>query len=164
MRIQFKPIIPPRPNMTELDREMMAGISEVRERAVSYMRATIAFWDQKPKVNRKTHRDRGSISFEVWIEDEVYTYLNDGVAGRIIYAVNAQALSFRSQYTAKTTPRVLRNRRGGSSGDRIARKYVNWPGIEPRNFEATVSDAIEKDVSIVEFYIERGVSGTGYGA
>ena len=78
---------------------------------------------------------------------KLWEYVSFGVRARPIYARNAPMLKFRPGYDAKTK---AGNKYGGS-GRRFGPlvetpRVLNWPGIEPRNFEMHIIDELEDDI------------------
>lgn len=81
-------------------------------------------------------------------ENEIYGYVTGGTRPHIIRPRNAPALSFQwggpGSYSAKTTPRIVASKAGGSSGPTVYRQEVHHPGTQAREFEVVISDKWQK--------------------
>lgn len=101
-----------------------------------------------------TNRAEFTIESPNWYErlittqSEIYGYVTGGTRPHPIRARNAPALSFQwggpGSYSAKTTPRVVASKAGGSSGPTVYRQEVQHPGTQAREFEVTISDKWQK--------------------
>jgi hypothetical protein len=68
-----------------------------------------------------------------------WRWVSRGVPGHIIRARNKKVLSFRTKYSAKTrVGDIFYKGPGNFEGWSVMAKEVDWPGIEPRNFEEEI--------------------------
>jgi len=96
---------------------------------------TTASWEHKPTFQRRTTADGG---VEVYTDDDIFHYVDQGTKPHIIEPKQAPRLRFQSQYTAKTMPGNILSRPGGASGPFVFAKRVNHPGTEPRLITQTI--------------------------
>lgn len=71
-------------------------------------------------------------------KDNPYPFLK-GTKPHIIKPKRAKSLVFRSDYTAKTSPRIIGSRSGGSSGALVFSQGVRHPGTKDRKFEEEIA-------------------------
>lgn len=107
-------------------------------------------------VTTRTWAERSKFTIETkkWYErlitttDEKYLYVSGGTKPHVIRPKNARSLRFQwggpGSYQAKTTPRIIASRPGGSSGPTVYREEVHHPGTTAREFEKTISDKWQK--------------------
>lgn len=103
---------------------------------------TTATWSKRPtfqikKVDQTTR--------DIYTENEIYGYVSDGTKPHVIKPVRAAALAFQANYAAKTTPRVIASRPGGSFGPTVFSQGVMHPGFPGRDFPEVINDKWEKE-------------------
>ena len=118
----------------ELDKQVKALMGEFEK--------TTATWDHGVAFQERVNMNTGAA--EVWTDDEIYGYVNNGTRPHDIKPRNASVLVFQGGYRAKTTPGTIQARGGGSSGPLVFSKGVHHPGTTARNFD----DAIAKKIKI----------------
>ena len=102
---------------------------------------TYRTWDHKPTFKKKVKASRGSIGWEVWTADQIYSWVSGGTKGPYkIPKDKPGLLVFPSGYKAKTTPNLVFSKQGGSFGSTVFfYGQVTHPGIDPRNFDEAVA-------------------------
>lgn len=92
-------------------------------------------WEHKPKWNitRPNWWTR-----EIYTEDEIMGYVSEGTKPHEIRPRNAPRLAFQSGYNAKTMPRIIASRPGGSYGPTVYSMGVHHPGNEGRDYPETI--------------------------
>ena len=101
---------------------------------------TYKTWDHKPKFQKKAKSTSKGIEWNVWTDDQIYTWVSGGTKGPYkIPKSQPGLLVFPSGYKAKTVPKTLFSRSGGPFGSTVFMfGQVTHPGIEPREFDKTV--------------------------
>lgn len=114
------------------------------------MREIVNTWKNKPRPSAKKEQGAGFVALLIRpvamggflrtgiAGDKLWAWLSNGVRGHPIVPKKAKALKFKSGFLAKTMPNRVISRPGGYMGNDIFTKKVDWPGIEPRNFEAAM--------------------------
>lgn len=117
-----------------------AWLNEVRrlaknsaERSRRAFKSTTKTWKRQPKFYSRRQVGE-TVSFVAGTDDLVYKWVNDGTKPHIIRPKKAKLLRFRSEYSAKTSPKVIGSRPGGSYGPFVVAKMVKHPGTEARDF------------------------------
>ena len=100
--------------------------------------ATTATWEHKPDFKLDITLAGGEPGVTVGTTDDVYKWVDEGTKPHTIAPVNAQVLSFRSGYKAKTQPGVIGSTGGGAQGDQVFAMVVNHPGTEARKFSQKI--------------------------
>lgn len=100
--------------------------------------ATTATWDHDPKFELDITLAGGEPGVTVSTTDEVYKFVDEGTKPHTIAPVNAQVLSFRAGYKAKTQPGVIGSKGGGPEGDQVFAMVVSHPGTEARKFSEKI--------------------------
>jgi len=127
-------------------RRMKQAAERSAELADKEFAKTYKTWDHKPKFNKKVKVDGRGITWEVWTDDQIYTWVSGGTGlygpKHAKYPIPKKGpgfLAFPSGYKAKTTPNLLFSKGGGSFGPMVfITGQVMHPGIEPRNFDKAV--------------------------
>ena len=133
--------------------------------------ATTETWETPVEFDFDIAIDGDSFEAIVGTDNEIYEWVNNGTgqAGGNrgdwypINPRNAKAIAYQSNFTPKTQPGVLRSRGGGKSGpvDVIRPDGVSHPGIEPRNFDETITAKWQPlfqrrfDRTLADFYTKQ---------
>lgn len=133
-------------------------LREVAEEAKDDFERTVATWKDKPEFEIE-ERPR---SFAVVTDDEKYNWVDKGTRPHIIRPKNGNYLAFQGGYQAKTTPRVIGSRPGGSSGPTVYSQEVHHPGTEAREFSKTIYNKWQQEfASRMTDGIKQGVESVG---
>lgn len=112
---------------------------------------TTRTWVHQPEFKQVTRFSQQEIYLEVYTDDQIYTWVNDGTAPHLIFPVDDVALRFRKDYHPATQPLDLNSRRIWESGRLLYLGAVSHPGIEPRRFDIAVYDKhmgdIQRDIA-----------------
>lgn len=106
---------------------------------------TTQTWNKRPEFH--IARTRNRLEREIYTEDEIYSYINDGTQPHIIKAKNAPTLAFYSEgFRSKTVVKAIRSRKGARANARFVRPLsVQHPGNEAREFDTTIADKWDKE-------------------
>lgn len=126
------------PNVGKMRLTLLNELRSIGSDIEKDFRATVATWDRKPEFNVDISLAGGTPSVEVTTDDEVYKYLDEGTRAHFVAPVNAKALAFSPNYTAKTSPGVLGSRGGGATGGVVFSKGHMVSGIEARHFSEKI--------------------------
>lgn len=119
----------------ELPEVVNAEMAAVANDAKGDFEKTTATWKNRPKF----HIVRRPRSWTVTTDDPRYRFVDKGTRPHLIRPKGNKPLAFAAQYQAKTKPRVIASRAGGSSGPTVfTRKPVHHPGTKAREFSATI--------------------------
>ena len=118
------------------------GLDIAAEGAKADFEATVETWIEKPQFTIQ----KSPMARLVSTTHDLYTFVNDGVAGHQITPVNARVLKFLRGFEPKTFPNVLGSGRGFRGPPQVWAKSVQWPGIAPRNFEEAVGEKWDEKV------------------
>jgi len=140
MVVLWKAIIPKKLTIRQIRSELEKELDKQAGLLQKEFEKTTATWDHQVTFNQRTNLASGAVTAEVWTDDEIYGYVNDGTRPHEIRPRNAKVLVFQSGYSAKTSPGKVASRGGGASGPLVFSKGVNHPGTKARNFD----DAIQK--------------------
>ena len=101
---------------------------------------TYSTWEHKPKFEKRVKVTGRSIDWWCSTDDQIYIWVSGGTRGPYpIPKSGPGLLVFPSGYRAKTVPKTLISKSGGSFGPpRFVRGQVQHPGIKPRQFDKTV--------------------------
>jgi hypothetical protein len=121
-------------------KRMKQAAERSADRAEKEFAKTYKTWEHKPKFEKKIKVTGRGISWEVWTDDQIYTWVSGGTEGPYkIPKAGPGLLVFPSGYKAKTKPNLLFSRSGGPYGEHVfAVGQFEHPGIEPRNFDKVV--------------------------
>ena len=142
----IKTIKPQRFNEAALRNRIRYRMYKVRDGILKDFKATTENWEHEVKWKSVTHFTKRlpSPSVEVWTDDEIYRYVNDGTKPHDIWAgwytgkSEHKVLAFPSQSSPKTTPGSLKSGPGSSGGAIIFTPYVQHPGGKARNFTGQI--------------------------
>lgn len=117
----------------KLREEMIAARDRLGDRIEEDFRKTYKTWEHKPDFTRKDTVRNGVYKTEVYTDDRIYTFVNDGTSVR--YA------TMTGDFVPKTQPGVL-----GSGPGRGGVLYVSRqrprPGIIAREFDLQIVEGI----------------------
>ena len=102
---------------------------------------TTTTWEHDVKFQKKVKVTGRGIVWEVWTNDQIYTWVSGGTKGPYKIPKDGPGLLvFPSGYKAKSTPNLLLSKSGGSFGPMVfVSGQVTHPGITPRNFDKAVA-------------------------
>jgi hypothetical protein len=134
------------------------------------LQKTTKTWKHRVKFEMKVslRRTSGSGYVEVWTDDEIYGYVNNGTPPHLmgpILPVRKKVLKIPTGGTRpKTRPGVMRSYKGGSKGPYIFAKKTKMfthPGSEPRDFTVTIRNKIYKSGRFqkrIDEAVSRGIA------
>lgn len=138
--IHFKPIKPGVLRDARIRARVKKAMQEMGPEIQEDFEKTTATWEHEPKFHIKLTDFSDGLSLEVYTQDQIYAWVNDGTRPYRIYPKNAWMLVFPGTFRPKTTPRVIGSGPGYSGGDLQFRPYVYHPGIESRDFDLEIED------------------------
>jgi len=142
-RIRFQSIVPKRKDRSSGFKKDLADV--VRRNSVRAKRGLerpTKTWTRKVQARRRQSTRGQEIFFEAYVEDDVYTLVNDGAPPHDIAPINYGYLRI-ADYTAKTTPGSLSARSGGRHArNRRVFRPVRHPGFPARDFESAVEEEV----------------------
>lgn len=152
MVVLIKEIKPQRFREEVFNRELRNALRRVGYRLKKDFEGTTATWEHQPKFVVKSHltKQLPSPSVEVYTEDEIYRYVNEGTRPHDIWAgaytgkSEAKTLAFPSMFIPKTTPGSLEVDYGASGGETVFTPYVRHPGTKARKFDQQIKEKREK--------------------
>lgn len=107
---------------------------------------TTQTWKKRPPFGI----ERKGLNREVFTDDEIYGYVDEGTKPHEIKPKRAKVLAFGGgAYRPKTKVRVIGSTGGGPSGDTVFSKGVHHPGTEAREFTEVIADKWDKRVDEV---------------
>jgi hypothetical protein len=136
--IVFKAIKASRLKEKAMVRELLNGMAMSEKDILADFQSTVATWKKKPKFEVVSDLNPSGPEILVGTDDEIYGYVDRGTKPHIIRPVKAKSLVFRGNYTAKTTPRIIGSKAGGSSGPLVFSQEVRHPGTKAREFSETI--------------------------
>ena len=139
-------IIPKPINTDVFAREFRVVANETERELRKLFDQTTATWEHGVKWIRRSKVSGRVVEVVVGTNDEIYKYVSVGTRPHLIPRTpkTAGALRFRTGYTPKTTPGVLRSRAGGARGDYAYAKQVRHPGTDARKFAETIAKEFER--------------------
>lgn len=132
----------------KFERDLKKRYKRLQSQIRRDFKKTVRNWEKKPKFFVKRRAIKGGFAFDAGTDNEVYRWLNEGTDPYIIRAKNAPRLVFRVPYSAQSTPRTLKSRRGGFASDAEIRtaKSVKHPGIEAREWTRIIAERFQEKV------------------
>lgn len=121
------------------------GLDAAAEQVRTDFRATVATWDDAEtfSIERSaTERVIGPDGSTRWAS------LNAGFTVPPRQA-RGRAMRFRANYTAKTTPRSLSSRSGGSSGGYVYAKRARGFTVDAREWNAAAADKMQPLLAVI---------------
>lgn len=98
--------------------------------------------------------NQGRLNRIIRTTSEIYGFVNFGTKPHVIRAKRAKVLAFQSGYKAKTRPRKIMSRSGGSFGEMQYRKSVKHPGTEARKFDEEI---VKKNEPLLQRTVQRAI-------
>lgn len=125
-------------------RRLVGAMERTVDLADKEFAKTYKTWEHKPQFQKKVTESAGAITGETWTEDQIYNWVSNGTRGPYpIPKAGPGLLVFPSMYKAKTVPKLLFSRAGGSFGPTVfVSGQVMHPGIEPRFFDKAVGQYV----------------------
>jgi hypothetical protein len=114
---------------------------------------TVATWEHKPEFRESTHvtKNDDEIAVEVWTENKIYGYVNDGTRPHDIWAgaytgkSNKKVLAFVPGGVPKTQPGRLDAGPGSpGTGAAVYTPHVRHPGTEGRHYDRQIEREWDK--------------------
>lgn len=105
---------------------------------------TVYGWSTKPSFGWAQVRTADEISITMYPQGpgaDIWEMLNEGTRAHPITPTNKRFLQFRPGYRAATSPGSIQSRRAYRSGKPVYARRVIHPGIEPRRFTESISEA-----------------------
>lgn len=100
--------------------------------------------------------------YGVVTDSQIWKWVNEGVPPHVIYPVNQEVLIFQSGYRPKTSVGRIGSGPGGRSGDKLSAFVVNHPGIDAREFSATILERWQPKVGPrVRKRLNEGIEAIG---
>lgn len=93
----------------------------------------------KPTFNTKFSKNRQMLSINIFTRDDIYRFINDGTAPRMIFPAAKASLRFKPGYTASSSPGKIKSGKSRRTGAFMNATYVRHPGIEAREFDETIA-------------------------
>lgn len=117
--------------------------TELEEQAVQEFKKTTDGWNHDVKFEiRGGHKET-----DVYTDDKVYMYLNNGTSAHNISPGGlGGVMQFKTGYTPKTSVGSLNSNSGGASGNFAYSKGHMVSGIEDRHFDKEVIKELDKYV------------------
>lgn len=143
MAVKFTPIVAKSLNINEIIDELRAVTKREAKFADTQFGLTYKTFKHKPTFRQRFKETKNKVEASTLTSDEgssdnPYPFMK-GTRPHIIRPVRAKALVFRAGYTAKTTPRVIGSKSGGSSGPVVYAQEVRHPGTKDREFEQEIA-------------------------
>lgn len=112
------------------------GLDGAAKNVLIDFKVTVQTWQQKPDFAISESPGERTIG----TDDEIYGYVNDGTRAHLIVAKTAAGLAFGSQFTPKTSVRVIGSSAGSRGGPLRRPKAVRHPGTEAREFDEVIAE------------------------
>lgn len=106
------------------------------------LQATVATWKHKPEFKIEAKLGRR----DVYTEDEIYGYVNDGTKPHQILPKNGSVLRIGVGGRPKTVVGALRSNKGAAPKSFAYAKGVHHPGSEARKFDEAVQKKWDKQL------------------
>jgi len=142
VKVQLKANIPQPVDVTKIIAEERRKAVKVNQEGIRRdFKKTTRTWDHKVTFFVKT-APRLSGTIVAGTDDEIYNYVSGGTKAHAIRPKptnKSGLLAFQANYKAKTIPRKLKSRKGGSSGPMVFRRAVKHPGTKARLYAETIA-------------------------
>lgn len=143
LKATFKPL--PTPTLKKMGiqgvrDEMLKELVQIGKDTQKELLKAFYSWDHQPQVKQRVHMSQNDpeMGVEVYTEDEVAHWLDEGTEAHLIIPIHAKALRFQTQYARKSRVGSLQSFPGGSSGPYAGSKGHMVSGIRPRKFSYTL--------------------------
>lgn len=142
--IKMKAIKPAPFKAQEFERWFTWATKQTLDMAEKELGKTHRTWNHQPHWTKTISVTMREIKGEYLTDDKIYTWVSDGTSGPYsIPKTGTALLAFPSGYTAKTTPKTLFSKSGGSYGPTVFARKVMHPGIKARKFDETAAKFVE---------------------
>jgi len=130
-------------NPNKVEKGIQNGLISLAKGARVDFDVTTQTWSNRPEFKIT---NKGADFSEVFTDDDVYRYLNDGTTRHPIVAVNAPNLVFfRKGFRPKTRVGYIGSNKGSKANkDLFVGKMVDHPGNEARNWDKEIADKWKK--------------------
>jgi hypothetical protein len=105
-------------------------------------RRTTQSWTHRPQFEGEYEQRGTSYTVMVGTDDDIYGYVDLGTRPHAIEPTGPWPLRFKTNYSAKTAPGVLRSWGGGATGPEVRARRVWHPGTEARGFSEEIQQQI----------------------
>ncbi len=157
--ITIKAILPKAGKLVDdkkLGREIRNALDHTANIIRDDFKKTIKTWNHKPTFNKSVKFRKAEVS----TTDEIYGFVVRGTRAHPITPKAGGLLRFRSGFKAKSRPRIISSRPGGSSGPFVTAKRVSHPGTKPRDFDKEIAKRRKKNLNnLVRLAINRSIPG-----
>ena len=154
--VKFRAVRPPALKAGAAQRIMRNALRTEARHIKKEFEKTTATWDHDVDFREHTHLklSYSVMSVEVETDDEIYHFVSGGTKPHDIRPKKqGGTLAFQSGYKAKTSPRQIGSRSGGSFGATVFAKAVKHPGTKAREFPEVI-----RAIRIAPFYKSMGVA------
>lgn len=140
-RVRLKAVVP-KGQLTKKNvrQEIMAAAAKVGEDMKRDYAMTTETWKHKVNFHRETRTNAASVSIQVWTDNQIFAWVNNGTPPHPIAIKVMSGLRFQVGYKAKTTPGVLGSSSGGKFGYYTHADNVKHPGTDARNFDKVLAE------------------------
>lgn len=146
MAVILKAVVSKPINPNVFVREFRSVADETERELQKMFDQTTETWEHRVAWIRRNKVSGAVMEVIVGTNDEIYKYVSAGTRPHLIPSVpkTRGSLRFRTGYTAKTRPGVLRSGPGGARGDYAYAKQVRHPGTDARRFAENVAKEFER--------------------
>ncbi|RMG89649.1 MAG: hypothetical protein D6706_21000 [Chloroflexi bacterium] len=131
MRIKVTAIVPKMDDDWPIsEKEIKAALSSAGKVVEQTLKRPTGTWSSPVRFAKKAE----DFAVEIYTTDKRFVFVDAGTRPHTITPKRSPLLAFRSEYVAKTTPRVPDPRPGRSGGQMVFAKSVQHPGIQAREF------------------------------
>jgi hypothetical protein len=145
--LKMRTVKPSKLKTKEMRDKLRNGLRRVGAGMLKDFKRTTATWEHPVEFHESTHvaGDDQEIAVEVWTEDEIYGYVNNGTKPHEIWAgfytgkSDKKVLAFVPGSVPKTTIGNLDAGPGAEgTGDAVYRAHVNHPGTKARRYDLQI--------------------------
>jgi hypothetical protein len=140
--IRIRSIVPNVPRLAPL---LVKGtrrqLNDIGTQMVRDYRRTTRTWTRKPAFTKQLDITSTFMSVTAGTDNKIYGFVDEGTRPHVIRpkpSNRSKRLFFKSGYRAKTIPRLIGARSGGSFGNVVVAKKVQHPGTAARAFTPTL--------------------------
>lgn len=135
-------------------------LQQLADGAIPMFDQTVATWSNKPTF-QTSFTQRG---VTVNTDDPRFGWVDRGTRPHVIEAKNAPLLRFQGPYHAKTKVNVISSYQGGRGKVWVAKKRVNHPGTEARNFSHIIFTRVQaRAANTLRANLDEAIAGSGTG-